>query len=105
MFSCEICAIYKNTFIHRTSLVAAFVLKSKNEKIYSQENASDSALFSTVAVLKAYSFTKKDSISDVFCEICEVLQNLKFTKESWATASDFQQHLGHITCSVSNKWT
>ena len=70
--------------------------------MYSQENVSDSALFSTVAVLQFY---KKDSILDAFCEICEVLHNLKFTKESWVTASDFQQHLGHITYSVSNKST
>ena len=28
-----------------------------------------------------------------------------FTEFSWATASDFQQHFGHITCSISNKST
>ena len=34
--------------------------KSKNEKIYSHENASDSVLSSTVAGFRAYSFTKKE---------------------------------------------
>ena len=58
-----------------------------------------------VAGLRAYSFTKKDSILDVFCEICEVLQNLIFEENSWATASNFQQHFWHITCSISNKST
>ena len=48
---------------------------------------------------------KRDSTLDNFCEICEVLQNLISTEDSWATASDFQQHFGHITCSVSNKST
>ena len=48
---------------------------------------------------------KRDSILDVFCEFCEVLQNLFFTEDSWTTASDFQQHFGHITCSISNKST
>ena len=43
--------------------------------------------------------------NDVFCEICEVLQNIILTKDSWATASDFQQDFGHITCSFSNKST
>ena len=52
--------------------------KNKNEKLYShteysQQNASDSFLFSTAT----------DFILDVFCEICEVLQNLIFTEESW----------------------
>ena len=52
--------------------------KNKNEKLYShteysQENASDSFLFSTAT----------DFILDVFYEICEVLQNLIFTEESW----------------------
>ena len=42
--------------------------------MHSQENASDSVLFSTVAGLRAYSLQKRDSILDVFCEICEVLQ-------------------------------
>ena len=46
---------------------------------------------------------KKNSILDGFCEICKVLQSLIFTKDSWATASDFQQHFGHVTCSISNK--
>ena len=38
---------------------------------------------------------KRDSILDVFCEICGILQNLIF----------FQQHFGHITCSISNEST
>ena len=63
-----------------------FFLKqiSKNEKniftyIDSQENASDSVLFSkTVPGLRSYSFTKKKrkTILDAFCEICEVLYSL-----------------------------
>ena len=47
---------------------------------------------------------KKDSFLDAFFEICEVLQNLNFTEDSWATAFDFQQHFGHM-CSISNKST
>ena len=46
---------------------------------------------------------KRETILDVFCEISEVLQNLIFTENSLANASDIQQHFGHITCSVSNK--
>ena len=42
---------------------------------------------------------------DVFYEICQVLQNLIFTEDGWATASDFQQHFGHIACFISNKST
>ena len=41
----------------------------------------------------------------LFCEMCEVLQNFVFTEDSWATASDFQQYFGLITCSVNNKST
>ena len=37
--------------------------------MYSQENASDSVLFSSVAGLRVYSLQKRDSILDVFCEI------------------------------------
>ena len=81
--------------------------KSKKEKIYSHEyiHASDSVLFSTVEGLRAYSFINRDSILDIFCEICEVLQNLIFAEDSWATASDFKQHFKHITCSISNQST
>ena len=68
-------------------------------------NASDSVLFSTVAGLRAYSFTKKELHLRCFYEICKILQNLIFTKDSWTTASDFQQHFGDIICSVSNKST
>ena len=74
-------------------------------KIHSQANASDSVLFGTAAGLRAYILRKRDSILDIFCETCEVLQNLIFTEDSWATASDFQQHFGYITCSISSKLT
>ena len=60
-------------------------------------------LFSTVGL--QFGLRKKDSILDVFCEICEVLQDLSFTEDIWANASDFQQHFRHITCSISNKST
>ena len=68
--------------------------KSKNGKIYSHEhihkkNTSDGVLFSTVAALRAHNFTKKRLLIRCFCEICEVLQNLIFTEDSWATGSDF----------------
>ena len=65
-------------------------------------------IVSFLVQLKAWELTvsqKRDSILDIFCEICEVLQNLIFTEESWATASDFQQHFEHITHSVSSKST
>ena len=54
--------------------------------MHSQENASDCF----VAGLRAYSFTKRDSILDIFYWICEVLQNLIFTEDRWETASDFR---------------
>ena len=33
---------------------------------------------------------KNDFILDVFCKICEVLQDFIFTENRWATASDFK---------------
>ena len=36
----------------------------------------------------AHSFTKKELHIRCFCEIYKVLQNLNFTEDSWATASD-----------------
>ena len=47
--------------------------------------------FSTVAGLRAKSFTTKGLHLRCFCEICEVLQNLSFTDDSWATDSDFDK--------------
>ena len=83
--------------------------RSKNEKIYSHKyiHRKTPAIVSllVVAGLRAYNFTKKVTILDVFCEICEVLQNPIFTEDRLATASDVQQHFGHITCSISNKST
>ena len=73
-------------------------IKSKKEKIftwtYSQKNASDGVLCSTVAALRAYNFMKRGLHLRCFCEICEVLHNLIFTGGSWTTASH---------CCISNK--
>ena len=66
-------------------------------------NAGDSVLFSTDAGFTVHSFAKNVSILDIFCEICEVLENLVFTENGWAIASNIQQHFRHITCSSSNK--
>ena len=67
--------------------------------MYSQENTSDSVLFSTVAGLRTYTFKKK--VFFVFCKICEVLQNLISTEDSLAAASDFQQHFRHINSQLA----
>ena len=79
-------------------------------KIYSHRyiHRKASVIMSFLVQFQASGLTvsqKMDSILDVFCEVCEVLQNLIFTEDSWATASDFQQHFGHITYSISNKST
>ena len=34
VFSCEICAIFKNTFFHRTSPVAAFVFSETKQQTW-----------------------------------------------------------------------
>ena len=74
--------------------------------MYSQEIVTDSVLFSiTVAGLRAFNLRKRETILDVFCEICEVLQTLIFTEDNWTAASDFQQQFGYITCSNYNKST
>ena len=49
-------------------------------------------IVSFLVQLQAWGLTilwKRDSILDAFCETCEVLQNLIFIENSWATASDF----------------
>ena len=84
--------------------------KSKNEKIYPHEHIhrKTPVIVSFLVQLQPWELTilrRTDSILDAFCEVCEVLQNLIFTEDSWATASNFQQHFGHITCSISNKST
>ena len=56
--------------------------KNLIRKIYSEENTGDDVLFGEVADMWAYSFSKRDSITDV-------LQNIIFTEQSWAIASDF----------------
>ena len=63
--------------------------------MHSQENVSDSILFSiAVARLRTFSFTKKENHVTCF-----------FTEDSWITASDSQQHFGHINCFMSSKLT
>ena len=60
---------------------------------------------SFLLLLQAWGLTylqKRNSILDVFCDICEVSHNLNFTEDSWVTASDFQQHFRHVTCSINN---
>ena len=44
-------------------------------KIYSEENTGDDVLFGAVADMWAYSFSKRDSITDI-------LQNIIFTEQS-----------------------
>ena len=56
--------------------------KNLIRKIYSEENTGDDVLFGEVADMWAYRFSKRDSITDV-------LQNIIFTEQSWAIASDF----------------
>ena len=84
--------------------------KVKNEKAYSHKyiNRKTPVIVSFSVHLQAWGLTvlrKRDSNLDAFYEISEVLQNLIFTEDSWATSSDFQLHCGHITCSISNKST
>ena len=46
-------------------------------------------IMSFLVQLQAWWFTvllKNNSILDAFCEICEILQNLIFTEDSWASA-------------------
>ena len=122
MFSCEICETFKNIFFHRTSSwLLLFFLKqrSKKEKICSHKYILRKApLIVPFHGLLGHGpfqynncrleFTvirKKETILDVFCKIWEVLQNLIFIEDSRATASDLQQHFGHIACSISNKST
>ena len=84
--------------------------KVKNEKIYSQKYIHRKtpvieSFYSEVGGLKVCSFKEKGLHLRCFCEICEVLQNLIFTEDSWVKVSNFQQHFGHITYSISNKST
>ena len=72
---------------------------------YSLESTSDGVLFNTVAALTAYNFMKKGLHIRCFLWILWSFTESFFTEDSWATASDFQQHFGHITYSNSNKST
>ena len=58
-------------------------------KIYLQENTDDGVLFSAVADMWAYSFTKQTPSQMLFYENREVLQNINFTEQCCVTASDF----------------
>ena len=84
---------------HHVLLKVFYIMEKK--KLWT--NLLELFLFSTVGF--QFGLRKKDSILDVFSEICEVLQDLNFTENIWANASDFQQNFGHITCSISNKST
>ena len=49
-------------------------------------------IVSFLVQLQAWGFTvlrKRDPILDVFCEICQVLQNLNFAEDNVAIASNF----------------
>ena len=85
----------------QTSRFTESVLYYGEKKLWT--NLLELFLFNTVGL--QFGLRKKDSILDVFCEIWEVLQDLSFTEDIWANASDFQQHFRHITCSISNKST
>ena len=63
--------------------------KKKLCLIYSQENTAEEVPFSAAADMRAYSFSKRDSITDAFYEDCEVLQKVIFKEHCCATASDF----------------
>ena len=85
VFSCEICDIFKETFFHGTS--SAFLKqKSKNEKKNSHKyiHRKTPVIVSFLVLLQTSGLTvlqKRDSILDIFCEICEVLQNLNFAED------------------------
>ena len=50
-------------------------------------------------------YRKVASSQMLFCETCEVLQNIIFKENCWPFASDLQEHFGYITCFNSNKST
>ena len=50
--------------------------------MHSHENAGDGVLFSAVADMQAYSFSKRESITDAFLDSCEVLQNIILQKNA-----------------------
>ena len=77
--------------------------KCDHMSIYSLESTSDGVLFSTVAALTAYNFMKMGLHIRYFLWILWSFTKSFFTEDNWTTASDFQQHFGHITCSISNK--
>ena len=58
-------------------------------KIYLQENTGNGVPLSAVAVMWAYSFPKRTSSQRPFYENCEVSQNINFTEQCCATASDY----------------
>ena len=81
----------------------------KNEKIHSHKFKEKEPVMLQYQYnfrLEGSQFYEKGTPSlMLFCKICEVLQNLIFTENYRATASDFQYRFGLITGSISNKTT
>ena len=73
-------------------------------KIYLQENTGEGVLFSAVADMWAYSFSKIDFITDAFLwklsSFTEHQFYQDFTEQCCATVSDFLWHFSCITCFI-----
>ena len=63
--------------------------KNYIHKSYAQENTGDGILFSVVADMWGYSFSKRDSITDAFPWKLWRFTNITFTEHCCVTVSDF----------------
>ena len=69
--------------------LSAMNQKNCIHKIYLQENTGNRVPLSAIAVMWAYSFPNWTSSQRLFYENCGVSQNINFTEQCCATASDF----------------
>ena len=110
-FSCKCSEIFKKTYfvehVRTDRCLSGMIQKIVLRKSFYKKTQNIGVLFSAIADMWVYSFSKRDWCFDAsqmpFYEYCEVLQNIIFTEQCCTTASDFLWHFQCITCFISDK--
>ena len=98
--------LFKRTYFVEHVRTNAWVLWTKNIAFTKSIYRKTPAMASFLVQLQAcgLQFSKMDPSQMLSYKNWEVLENINFTEQCWATASDFQWHFQCITCPINDKW-
>ena len=98
--------LFKRTYFVEHVRTNAWVIWTKNIAFTKSIYRKTPAMASFLVQLQTCGLTvfQNGPITDALLWKLGILENINFTEQCWATASDFQWHFQCITCPISDKW-